>query len=107
MLHMLAALFLSTVSAAAPTTLASTTLVMPAAGDAIVSLAIDDSKFPAATGLDVVVDGEIRSTVLVFGKIGHGPYAALLHSLPAGRHDITAQPSPYWAWPAAAPAPRL
>jgi hypothetical protein len=110
MLHMLVALFLSTVSTvspAAPTGLASTTLVMPAAGDAIVSLTIDDSKFPAAAGLDIVVDGEIRTTVLIFGKVGHGPYAALLHALPAGRHDISAQPSPYWAWPNSAPAPRL
>src|SRR4051812_19798261 len=107
MLHMLAALFLSTVSTAAPVSLASTTLVMPAAGDAIVSLAVDDSKFPAATGLDIVVDGEIRSTVLVFGKIGHGPYAALLHALPAGRHDVVAQPSPYWAWPGSAPSIKL
>ena len=45
----------------------------------------------------------MRTTVLVFGKIGHRPYAALLHELPAGRHDIVAQPSPYWAWPGSAP----
>ena len=106
MLHVLVALFFLTVStapAAAPTSLASTTVVMPAAGDAVVSLTIDDTNFPAATGLDLVVDGDIRSTVLVFGKIGHGPYSALLHELPAGRHDIVVQPSPYWAWPGSAP----
>jgi hypothetical protein len=106
MVHVLVALFfltVSTASAAATTSLASTTVVMPAAGDAVVSLTIDDANFPAATGLDLVVDGDIRSTVLVFGKVGHGPYSALLHELPAGRHDIVAQPSPYWAWPGSAP----
>ena len=45
--------------------------------------------------------------MLVFGKIGHPPYTALLHALRAGRHEITAQASPYWSWPSSARAPTL
>jgi len=104
MVHILLALF---VSAPLPPALASTTLVMPKAGDAVATLKVDDSQFPAATALDIVVDGEVRTTVLLFGKVGHGPYFALLHALPAGRHEISAQPSPYWAWPATAAPPAL
>ncbi len=33
--------------------------------------------------------------------------SALLHALPAGRHEISAHPSAYWAWPTAAAAPAL
>ena len=106
MLHMLLTLLLLA-PASAPTPLASTSLVLPKAGDAVVSLTIDDSKFPAATALDVVVDGEIGTTILIFGKVGHGPYSALLHALPPGKHEIAVQPSPYWSWPASAPAPAL
>lgn len=104
MLHLLLTLLLS---APAPAPLASTSLVLPKAGDAVVSLTLDDSRFPAATGIDVVVDGEVRTTILIFGKVGHGPYAALLHALPAGTHQIAVQPSPYWPWPASAAAPAL
>jgi hypothetical protein len=87
--------------------LASTSIVMPKAGDAIVTIALDDSQFPAATALDIAVDGEGKTTVLVFGKIGHPSYTTLLHALAAGRHEITALRSPFWTWPAAAPAPTV
>ena len=87
--------------------LASTSLVLTKGGDAVVSLTIDDSQFPAATALDIAVDGEVKTTVLVFGKVGHPGYTALLHAIEAGRHDITAVRSPYWTWPAAAAAPKL
>lgn len=105
MVHMLLALVLS----APPTSpsLAATSLVMSKAGDAVVTLAVNDSALPPVTALDVTVDGEVKTTVLVFGKIGHPPYTALLHALPAGRHEITAQASPYWAWPTGAAAPTL
>ena len=85
MVHILLALF---VSAPPPAALASTTLVLPKAGDAVATLKVDDSQFPAATALDIVVDGDVRTTILLFGKVGHGPYVALLHALPAGRHEI-------------------
>jgi hypothetical protein len=104
MLHLLLAL------AVFPSTsppLASTSLVMPAAGDAIVSVTINDSQFPAATALDIVVDGDVRTTILIFGKVGHPAYSALLHALPAGHHALVAQASPYWAWPSSAAAPSL
>jgi hypothetical protein len=104
MVHIMLALF---VSAPPPPALASTTLVLPKAGDAVATLKVDDSRFPAATALDIVVDGDVRTTILLFGKVGHGPYVALLHALPAGRHEITAQPSPYCAWPATASPPAL
>ena len=104
MLPMLLALV---VSVPAPPVVASTSLIMPKAGDAVVSITINDSQFPTATALDIVVDGDVRTTVLLFGKVGHGPYNALLHALPAGRHDVAAQPSPYWTWPASAAAPVL
>ena len=104
MLHMLLALVLSSPPA---TPLASTTITLSKGGDAVVTLTINDSGFPPVTALDVTVDGEVKATVLVFGKIGHPPYTALLHTLAAGRHEIAAQPSPYWSWPAAAAAPTL
>lgn len=104
MLYMLLAL---AVFPSATSPLASTSLVMPTAGDAVVSLTVDDSKFPAATALDIVVDGDVRTTILIFGKVGHPAYSALLHALPAGRHDIVALASPYWAWPTSATAPVL
>jgi hypothetical protein len=107
MLHMLLASLTLFLSAPAPSTLASTSLVLPNAGDAVVSLTIDDSQFPAAAAVDVAVGGEVRTTILIFGKVGHGPYSALLHALPAGRHQISVQPSPYWPWPASAAAPVL
>jgi len=87
--------------------LASTSLVMAKAGDAIVTITIDDSQFPAATALDIAVDGEINTTVLVFGKIGHPAYTALLHTLSPGRHEITALRSPFWSWPGTAGVPTL
>ena len=96
MLHLLFALALSS---PAPTPLASTSITLPTAGDAVVTLTINDAGLPAVTALDVAVDGEVTTTVLVFGKIGHPPYTALLHALRAGRHEITAQASPYWSWP--------
>jgi hypothetical protein len=80
---------------------------MAKAGDAIVTITIDDSQFPAATALDIAVDGEINTTVLVFGKIGHPAYTALLHTLSPGRHEITALRSPFWSWPATAGVPTL
>ena len=104
MLHLFLALALGPAS---PPPLASTSVVMAKAGDAVVSIAVNDSQFPAATALDVAVDGEVRTTVLIFGKVGHPAYTALLHALPAGRHEITAHPSPYWTWPASAAAPAL
>jgi len=104
MLHVLLVLALSS---PAPTSLASTSLVLSKAGDAVVTLTINDSGLPPVTALDVAVDGDVKATVLVFGKIGHPPYTALVHALPAGRHEISAQPSPYWPWPAGATAPTL
>jgi hypothetical protein len=104
MLHMLLALLLS---APAPAPLASTSLDLPKAGDAVVSLTIDDSQLPAATAVDVVVGAEVQTTILIFGKVGHGPYSALLHALPAGKHQISVRPSPYWPWPASAAPPAL
>ena len=91
----------------APPSLASASITMAKAGDAVATLTINDSALPAVTALDIAVDGEVKTTVLVFGKIGHPPYTALLHTLTAGRHEITAHPSPYWAWPASAAAPTL
>ena len=90
-----------------PSSLASASLVLPKAGDAVVSIAINDSQFPAATALDVTVDGAINTTVLIFGKVGHPTYTTLLHALTAGRHEIAVQPSPYWTWPPSAAPPRL
>jgi len=87
--------------------LASTSIVMAKSGDAVVTITLDDSQFPAATALDIAVDGEVNTTVLVFGKIGHPAYTTLLHSLSPGRHEITALRSPFWSWPATAPAPAL
>ena len=87
--------------------LASTSLVMPKPGDALVTITVDDSQFPAATALDIAVGGEVKTTVLVFGKIGHPAYTALLHALPAGRHEITAVTSPFWTWPATSASPTL
>lgn len=104
MLDIILALALSSPPAAA---LASTSIEMPKAGDAVVTVTVDDAAFPAVTALDVAVDGEVKTTVLVFGKVGHPPYTALLHALAAGRHQITTQPSPYWKWPAMAAAPTL
>jgi hypothetical protein len=68
---------------------------------------VADRQLPAVTALDIAVDGEVRTTVLLFGKVGHPPYTALLHALPAGRHDVVAQPSPYWTWPPAVAPPVL
>src|SRR4051812_27150838 len=105
MLHILLALTLAPVLSTP--SLAFTSLVMPKAGDAVVTLAIDDSQFPAATAVDIAVDGEVKTTVLVFGKVGHPAYTTLIHSLAAGRHEITALRSPFWIWPASAAAPTL
>jgi hypothetical protein len=105
MLQIVLSLVLAAAPAAPP--LASTTLVLSKGGDAVLSLTIDDSQFPAATAVDIVVDGEVRTTVLVFGKVGHPTYTALLHALDIGRHDITVVRSPYWTWPTAASAPKL
>jgi hypothetical protein len=104
MVHVLLALVLSPPTSPS---LAATSLVMSKAGDAVVTLTINDSALPPVSALDLTVDGEVKTTVLVFGKIGHPPYTALLHALPAGRHEITVQQSPYWTWPARATAPTL
>jgi len=85
--------------AATPAPLAAAAITLTAPGDAVVTLTINDAQLPAVTALDVAVDGEIRTTVLVFGKIGHPPYAALLHAVAAGKHAVVVQPSPYWPWP--------
>ena len=104
MLHVLSVL----IALALPSTpLASASLVLTKAGDAVVTLRVDDGGLPPVTALDVTVDGDVRTTVLVFGKVGHPEYRALLHDLPAGRHEITTQPSPYWSWPSSAAAPAL
>jgi hypothetical protein len=92
---------------APPAPLAAASITMPAAGDVVVTLTLNDAQLPAVTALDVAVDGEVRTTVLVFGKIGHPPYTALLHALNAGKHGIVVQPSPYWAWPWGVTAPVL
>jgi len=106
--HMLAIL-LALVLTSSPSNppLASTSVTLAKSGDAVVTIAVDDSQFPAATALDIAVDGEIKTTVLVFGKIGHPAYTALLHALPAGRHEITALRSPFWPWPASGSTPTL
>jgi hypothetical protein len=104
---MLHVLFTLALSAPGSSSLASTSINLPNAGDAVVTLTINDSALPPVTALDVAVDGEVKTTVLVFGKIGHPPYTALLHALPAGRHEIAVQPSPYWTWPAGAAAPAV
>lgn len=106
MVHMLLALASYALALTTPA-LVSTSINLPKAGDAVVTLTINDSALPPVTALDVTVDGEVKTTVLVFGKIGHPPYTALLHALPAGRHDIAAQPSPYWTWPSGAAAPTV
>ncbi len=105
MLPVLLALALTPSSSTPP--LASTSIVMLKAGDAIVTIALDDSQFPAATAVDIAVDGEVQTTVLVFGKIGHPAYATLLHALPAGRHEITALRSAFWPWPPGGSTPTL
>ena len=105
MLHVMVA-FLGLVLPPSPVASTSFTLARP--GDAVVTLTVDDSQLPAVTALDIAVDGGVRTTVLMFGKVGHAPaYTALLHALPAGKHDVIAQPSPYWAWPSGAAAPAL
>jgi len=82
--------------------LASASLTLSGPGDAFITLTVNDSQLPAVTALDIAVDGEVRTTVLVFGKVGHpAAYTALLHALTAGKHDVVAQPSPYWTWPSA------
>lgn len=105
MLLILLALVLTPSPSTAP--LASTAIVMTKAGDAIVTVAVDDTQFPAATALDIAVDGEVKTTVLVLGRIGHPAYTTLLHALPAGRHEIAALPSPFWLWPSAGVTPTL
>jgi hypothetical protein len=90
-----------------PPTLASASLTLSQPGDAVVTLTVDDSRLPAVTALDIALDGEVRTTVLLFGKVGHPVYTALLHALPSGKHDIAAQPSPYWPWPSGVSAPAL
>jgi hypothetical protein len=84
MLHVLLALAFS--APVSPASLASTSIVMSKAGDAVATLTVNDAGFPAVTALDVAVDGEVKATVLIFGKVGHPPYTALLQTLPAGRH---------------------
>src|SRR6266540_428127 len=91
-----------------PPPVASTSFSLAKSGDALVTLTVNDSQLPAVTALDIAVDGDVRTTVLMFGKVGHpGAYTALLHALPAGKHDIVAQPSPYWTWPPGLAAPSL
>jgi hypothetical protein len=104
MLHAMVA-FISLVLPPSPVAATSLTLARP--GDAVVTLTVNDAQLPAVTALDIAVDGEVRTTVLLFGKVGHPPFTALLHGLPAGKHDILAQPSPYWTWPSGVAAPSL
>jgi hypothetical protein len=92
---------------AGPTPVAAGSITLSKTGDAVVTLTVNDGQFPAVTALDIAVDGEVRTTVLIFGKVGHPAYTALLHALPAGKHEVVAQPSPYWAWPTGAAAPSL
>src|SRR5512132_1899517 len=84
----------------------------------LVLLALASFSFPATPPLAAAsitlatpgdaVDGEVHTTVLLFGKVGHpAAYTALVHALPAGKHGIVAQPSPYWTWPSGAAAPAL
>jgi hypothetical protein len=87
--------------------LASAPLVMPRDGDAVLQMTVDDTRLPTAAALDVLVDGELRTTILLFGQVAHPKYGALLTGLTAGRHTVTVQPSPYWPWPATAAAPSL
>lgn len=96
----------------APAPLASTTIALTRSGDAVVTLTPDDAQLPPVTAVDLAIEGQVRTTVLMFGKVGHPPYTALLHALPAGPHAIVAQPSPHWPYPSsaaltitAAPAP--
>src|SRR5262245_53537775 len=104
MLHMLLALALSS----PPTTsLASTSITLSKAGDAVVTLTVNDSALPPVTTLGVAVEVGGTSTCLVFGTIGHPGYNALLPPFPSGRHEITVQRSPCWTWPASAAAPTL
>jgi hypothetical protein len=105
MLPILLTLVLASSASAPP--LASASIVVSKSGDAVATLTIDDSQFPTATAVDIAVDGEVNTTVLVFGKIGHPAYTTLLHALPAGRHEITAVRSPFWIWPANAAPPTL
>ena len=92
----------------APPPLASAVLTLATPGDAVVTLTVNDSQLPSVTALDISVDGDVRTTVLMFGKVAHAPaYTALLHAVPAGKHDIVAQPSPYWRWPPGAAVPAL
>jgi hypothetical protein len=93
--------------AAPPAPLAAASIILPAAGDVVVTLTINDAQLPAVTALDIAVDTEVRTTILVFGKVGHPAYTALLHALGAGKHAIVVQPSPYWPWPWGAAAPAL
>jgi len=81
-----------------PAPLATASFTLPAAGDAIVTLTINDAQLPPVTALDIAVDGEVRTTVLLFSKIGHPAYTALLHALSAGKHGVVVQPSPHWPW---------
>jgi hypothetical protein len=91
-----------------PPPVASTSLTLSTPGDAVVTLTVSDAHLPTVTALDIAVDGNVRTTILLFGKIGHpAAYTALLHALPAGKHDITAQPSPYWTWPSGGAQPAL
>ena len=100
-------LLLLAMLAAPPAPLAAATLTLPAQGDAVVTLTLNDAQLPAVTALDVAVDGEVRSTVMIFGKIGHPAYTALLHALGPGKHGIVLQPSPYWTWPWGVASPAM
>ena len=100
-------LLLMAAVALAPAPLAATSITLQAPGDLVVTLTINDAQLPPVTALDVAVDGEVRTTLLIFAKIGHPPYTALLHALPAGKHGIVVQPSPSWTWPWGVAAPVL
>ena len=92
-------LLLLAMLAPSPAPLAAASITLPAAGDAVVTLALNDAQLPTVTALDIAVDGDVRATILIFGKIGHPAYTTLVHALAPGKHGVVLQPSPYWPWP--------
>ena len=56
-----------------PPAVASASLTLTAPGDAVVTLTVNDSQLPAVTALDLEVDGDVRTTILLIGYVGHPP----------------------------------
>ena len=96
-----------TASSASPAPLAAASITLSTPGDALVTLTLNDTQLPTVTALDIAIDGEVRTTILIFGKIGHPAYTTLVHALAAGKHAIVLQPSPYWPWPWGVTAPAM